>query len=235
MKYTFLLPAYKSSYLKDCLLSILSQTYQDFTVLVSDDFSPEPIYDIIQPFLSDKRVFYRRNPYNIGAEHLVTHWNLLLKMCQSPFFILAGDDDIYESTFLQEIDNLINSNPNSDIFRCKMDKINQDNEIIETEAFSPLFNDSFELIKLLFDKKHLHAIGAYVFRTNKLKELGGFIDFPLAWFSDDGTIIKMSSNGISCTSSTLFHARNSGKNISSRTDNNQALSLKAQATISFLK
>lgn len=43
MKYTFLLPAYKSKYLSDAIKSILRQTYEDFQIIVSDDKSPENI------------------------------------------------------------------------------------------------------------------------------------------------------------------------------------------------
>lgn len=40
-KYTFLLPAYKAAYLEEALVSIRNQTFKDFKVLVSDDYSPE--------------------------------------------------------------------------------------------------------------------------------------------------------------------------------------------------
>ena len=41
MKFSFLVPAYKSCFLKEALLSILSQSYEDYEIIVSDDASPE--------------------------------------------------------------------------------------------------------------------------------------------------------------------------------------------------
>lgn len=45
-KYTFLLPAYKTAFLEEALSSIQSQTYKDFTVIVSDDCSPQPVKEV---------------------------------------------------------------------------------------------------------------------------------------------------------------------------------------------
>lgn len=61
MKYTFLLPAYKKTFLEEAIRSILNQTYTDFKLIISDDCSPEDIYSVVKIFKEDKRLFYRRN------------------------------------------------------------------------------------------------------------------------------------------------------------------------------
>ena len=100
MKYTFLLPAYKVKFLEKALNSIINQTYSDFKVIVSDDCSPENIKAIVDKF-SDERISYRRNSCNIGSKSLVSHWNLLLDLCDTEYFILASDDDVYEKEFFR--------------------------------------------------------------------------------------------------------------------------------------
>ena len=47
MKFSFLVPVYKSRFLKKALLSILSQNYDDYEVIVSDDASPENLKKIV--------------------------------------------------------------------------------------------------------------------------------------------------------------------------------------------
>ena len=89
MKYTFLLPAFKTKYLAEMLNSIQQQTYKDFKVLVSDDFSQEDVYGVCKPYLDDSRFSYRRNEKNIGAEKLVNHWNMLVEMCDTEFLIMS--------------------------------------------------------------------------------------------------------------------------------------------------
>ena len=96
IKYTFLLPAYKPQFLEEALLSIKNQTYTDFCVIVSDDCSPfelKPIYDKV--CAGDSRFSYRRNEENMGGKSLVSHWNLLVEMCETEWLIMASDDDVY--------------------------------------------------------------------------------------------------------------------------------------------
>ena len=65
-------------------------------------------------------------------------------------------------------------------------------------------------------------------------DIGGFINYPLAWFSDDATILKLSENGIGVYSTeTLFSFRQSYENISSARNDKARLTSKYQATRMF--
>lgn len=102
-KYTFLLPSYKARFFEEALLSIKNQTYTDFKVIVSDDCSPEDlksIYDMV--CADDPRFIYRRNEENMGSKSLVSHWNLLVDMCDTEWLIMAGDDDVYDAKFWKQ-------------------------------------------------------------------------------------------------------------------------------------
>lgn len=232
MKYTFLIPAYKSSFFKEALCSIQSQTYKDFLAVISDDCSPEPLYEIAKPFLSDPRFIYRKNKTNIGAEHLVNHWNLLVNECLSPYLIMASDDDYYDHTFLEEMDKLVVKYPNIELFRARLDQIDETGTTIRTEK--PF--DEHEELPSFFSKlfgDHPHAIGQYIFKTSSLKQLGGFQDFPLGWFSDDATAIKCSLKGSVHSSEVLFHFRCSDMNISSKKKDISYGELKLKSTLLF--
>ena len=230
MKYTFLLPAYKTTFLTQALESIQKQTYDDYAVIISDDCSPEPIREVIQPFLTDSRFIYRRNDHNIGAEQLVSHWNILLQQCKSPYLIIAGDDDLYEPVFLEQMDRLVVKNPELYLYRCGVDNIDKEGNSFRTEPPSQAFEDQSAFIDSLFND-HLHGIGNYIFNTDFLKSVGGFIHFPLAWFSDDATALICSKNGVANSPDVLFHARISGMNISSIKP--EYCILKMQSTILF--
>ena len=43
----------------------------------------------------------------MGGKSLVSHWNLLVDMCDTEYFIMASDDDVYEPEFMKEIDSLV--------------------------------------------------------------------------------------------------------------------------------
>lgn len=231
-KYTFLLPAFKGKYLDEMLKSIKAQTYQDFKVLISDDCSPEDLRSICEPYLSDPRFSYRRNEENMGSKSLVSHWNLLVDMCDTEYLIMASDDDVYEPQFLAEIDVLTQRYPQVDLFRGRVRQIDGEGITLAADFQTESFEGQYEFLYTMFCQKRLMCIANYVFRKNALKKNDGFVDFPLAWHSDDATIMKLSEKGVGNTSDILFNFRSSGENIST-TYSKAVLVKKAIADLKF--
>ncbi len=216
MKYTFLLPIYKSAFLKQALQSITSQTFCDFSVIVSDDCSPEPIKEVVDGFANDPRVQYRRNESNFGALRLVDHWNLLLSLCNSEYVIVASDDDVYEPCFLEIVDKLTEKYPNVDLFHARANTIDSEGCVLRSDSVSDEFYDTETLISHYLCADSVLCIGNYIFKTEVLRRIGGFVDFPYAWKSDTATQMSMAINGVANTSEILFGFRMSGQNISSQ-------------------
>ena len=213
-RFTFLLPAYKGAFLNEALRGIQEQTYTDFKVLISDDCSPENIHDICEPYLNDARFSYHRNECNIGGKSLVSHWNLLVRLCDTEYFILVGDDDVYDSQFLERIDYLVAKYPELSLYRARACRINEEGTCFEVERASEEFENQLSFVDSLFLPYQIHCIGNYVFKTKDLVDKGSFMDFPLAWFSDDATVIRCSEKGVANTSESLFRFRKSTINIS---------------------
>lgn len=218
MKYTFLLPAYKGRFLDEMLRSIQAQTYTDFKVIISDDCSPEDLRSICEPYLADERFTYRRNAENMGSKSLVSHWNLLVEMCDTEFLILASDDDVYEPQFLEEIDKLTVKYPGVDLFRGRVRLIDAEGELLEQDMLVEVYFSQLDFLYYFFHKGLQKCVAHYVFRTKALLAHGGFFDLPLAWGSDDATAVMLSENGVCNTSSICFSFRNSGINISTTGD-----------------
>ena len=234
-KYTFLLPAFKGKFLDEMLRSIKAQTYQDFKVLISDDCSPEDLRSICEPYLSDPRFSYRRNEENMGSKSLVSHWNLLVDMCDTDYLIMASDDDVYEPQFLAEIDVLVQKYPQVDLFKGRASDINCLGKIEKTEGQSGglLTHQAFTLH--LYDANAVGGEPAYCYRTKALREKGMFVDFPLAWFSDDATNIMMSVNGCAVTNDALFNFRRTDIQITGKWGNPSVCIEKVKATLLFYK
>lgn len=233
MKYTFLLPAYKTDYLQQSIKSILNQTYNDFIIYVSDDCSPYDIKTIVDSF-NDKRIVYNRNKKNIGGENLIHHWNQILDYCTSEFVIMASDDDLYSPCFLEEIDRLVNKYTDINIFRARVQNIDKDGIIFKKETIYEEFSTQLEYVSQYYYTNHIQCIGNYVFKTKVLKENGGFHYFPLAWFSDFVSTVELAKSGIVNSSSVLFSFRISGKNISSTTKANTHIArLKLKAVLDY--
>lgn len=214
-KFSFLIPAYKDRYLEETLRSILCQTYRNFNIIVSDDCSPFDIKKIVERF-HDERLKYRRNEVNIGAEHLACHWNMLLDITDAEYVILSSDDDMYEPEFLEEINKLIVANPSVNLFRPKIDFIDDSwNTIAEEHINLNCVMTQEEFVYNIVFWRLRSGLQQHVFNRAALKTDGGMADYPYAWFSDDELIMRMSNNGIAITSKVLFHFRCSDISISS--------------------
>ena len=129
-KISVLIICYKQEELiKRAIDSLLSQKEYIYEICVSDDCSPEPVYDVCKRFLQDTRFSYRRNEQNIGGGNLVKHWNMLVEMCETDYCIMSSDDDVYSPTFLEEINNLTEKYPDVCLLRGKAQRINTNGEI----------------------------------------------------------------------------------------------------------
>lgn len=217
IKYTFLLPAYKPNFLEEALRSIKEQTYTDFKVIVSDDCSPHDLKSIFEKTCGDDpRFVFRHNEKNMGGKSLVSHWNLLVDICDTEYFIMASDDDVYEPEFLVEADKLLVKYPKANLLRARSRVIDGEGNIKAEENVTDEWLDNLHFIHRIYQKDWVGGIASFVYRTKHLKEKGNFVDFPSAWFSDDVTNFLMADEGCCMTQEVAFKVRSSDYNISSK-------------------
>ena len=232
MKYSFVLPAYKATYLKEAIDSILQQTYKDFELIIVNDASPEDLYSIVKSY-DDPRIQYYVNKENIGGKDLVAQWNHSISYAKGAYLILASDDDVYDCEFLERMDKLIVRYPKANIFRPRVKTINEYGEIVGVEGYLKEYSSDIEFLQAWVNGWIGSGIPFYIFKREPLLEIGGFAQYPLAWFSDDATVLKLSNNGVVSSSDVLFSFRWSGMSISSKKNSLRSLELKLLATNLF--
>lgn len=233
-KYTFLLPAYKAKYFEEALASIKNQTFKDFKVLVSDDCSPEDLRSIYDKTVGDDSRFeYRRNEVNIGGKSLVAHWNLLVDLCDTELLIMASDDDVYEPTFLEEIDRLTVKYPDVNLFRGRAKNIGENNDLLLKDLFYPEIMDQTHFFNVCFSNSFISCEPNYCYRTNVLKTKGKYVDFPSAWFADDATHLVMAEKGCASTTEIVFGFRKSDISISNTWSDAKDAAKKVEASLAF--
>lgn len=225
------IPAYKSKFLKECIESILSQTYTDFELIIVNDASPENLDKIVNSY-DDNRIRYYKNEQNCGAENVVDNWNKCLSYAKGDFFVLMGDDDTMEPIYLEEFLNLIHKYPDLDVYHCRSYIINDNSEKIELTPSWPEYETVYENIWHRIKSLRQQFISDFVYQTKKLKGNGGFYKLPLAWGSDDlSSYIASVEKGIAHTNTPLFNYRRSSFTISS----NGNIQLKMEAILQEYK
>lgn len=101
-------------YLRECLESFLSQTFDDFEVLISDNASRDATAEICGEYLKrDKRVKYQRLPSNIGA---APNFNWVAERARTDYFKWVAHDDLAEPDFLKRCVERLDDDP--DIVLC---------------------------------------------------------------------------------------------------------------------
>ena len=229
-KVSFILPAYKRRFLHEAIDSILSQTYHDFELIIVDDNSPEKLKEVIEEF-HDERITYHHNEQNIGGKNLVAAWNHAMEFANGEWCVLASDDDIYAPDFLETMMSLVEKYPKVDLFHCRISEINERGEIIRIGDFRNEYETIWEMLYYRGVKRAMQCAPDFLFKRNALKTIGGFIDFPSAFFSDDATWYSLAKDkGIVCSSKCLFKWRMSNINTCGKRDN---LYNKSKAVLDF--
>ncbi len=100
-KITIGLPVYNGEKtIRESLQSVVSQTFADFVLIISDNNSTDNTQSICEEFVKcDKRIMYFRQNKNMGGL-----WNLeyLLNSAKTKYFVWLAADDFWASTFLEK-------------------------------------------------------------------------------------------------------------------------------------
>jgi glycosyltransferase involved in cell wall biosynthesis len=104
-----LLPTYNvQKYILQTLESIVSQSFQEFNLLILDDCSTDNTFEIINFFAkSDPRIKLFRNEENLGV---VNSRNKLFELSKSELLAICDADDIYHPTRLEKQIDFLNNN-----------------------------------------------------------------------------------------------------------------------------
>ena len=100
----------RKEFLTETIQSILNQTYQDFELIVVDNFSNYDFFDLINNFKSEKIIpFQNQNNGIIAVNH-----NFGIKNAKGEFLAFCDDDDSWMPKKLEEQVKILENN-NSDL------------------------------------------------------------------------------------------------------------------------
>ena len=107
------IPAYnQAEYLGDAIRSVLSQTYQDFEIIVVDDGSTDNTPLVANEFSDNIRYIRQENKGLAGAR------NTGIRNAKSTYIALIDSDDIWLPNFLQKMMDLVAEDPDAFVYYC---------------------------------------------------------------------------------------------------------------------
>lgn len=227
-----IMPIYKRRFLKEAIDSVLAQTCRDFELVMVDDKSPENLYEVIQEYPWEKNLEvlpdggkkwvvdgvtlrYYQNEEDIGEKDLVAAWNHAMEYATGEWCVLASDDDLYDSGYLQEMLRLHDKYPMCDLFHSRIAIIDAEGRWTRVGEERIEFETQVQMAYSRGVRRLEQRAPDFMFRKSTLDAMGGFVNFPLAWYSDDATWMALSRHGCACSPRVLFRFRMSGENISS--------------------
>ncbi|WP_428026147.1 glycosyltransferase family 2 protein [Arcobacter sp.] len=122
-KITIGMPVYNGEkYLNTALKSLLTQTYTNFELIISDNDSSDKTSSICKEYAEiDNRIKYIKQKNNIGA---LKNFEFVLKKSSCDYFMWAACDDIWDNTFIENCMNVFSLNKNLGYVFCNIHNIN---------------------------------------------------------------------------------------------------------------
>jgi glycosyltransferase involved in cell wall biosynthesis len=166
-------------YIAEALDSILSQTYRDFELIISDNASTDNTGPICQSYAAkDSRVRYHRNKVNIGVS---ANFNRAFQLSSSEYFKWVACDDICAPYFLEKCVKVLDANPSIVACHSKTGRIDDCGESVGNYGLnlrigSPKPHERFGDLICMDNEAWVLIYG--LMRSNTLKEtqlMGSYI------------------------------------------------------------
>ena len=219
VKFSIFLPAFKAAYLNETIKSIVHQHCGDWELILVNDGSPEDISKMVLPYCSDPRVRYYENEQNLGEKDLVGFWNSNIERCNGEYLVFASDDDVYDLDYLNEMRRLSDIYPECDLLHCRVRHINEQGLISQLSQPAAAYETQADFIYQTLVWGRRLTLQECCFKKESLKQAGGLVRFPVAWYSDWATAFQLAHRGVACSQKVLLSFRMSGHNISEQDKN----------------
>jgi glycosyltransferase involved in cell wall biosynthesis len=131
-KISVLIPTYNyGRYLKEAIASVLSQDFEDYELIVSDDCSSDNTEEVMASYADNKKVRYYRHAVNLG---MVENWNWCLAEARGELIkFVFGDDKISQSDSLGKLHALMETNPSATLGACARLIIDHESKVLTNE------------------------------------------------------------------------------------------------------
>jgi glycosyltransferase involved in cell wall biosynthesis len=135
------------NFIDAALNSIVSQTFRDFELIISDNASTDRTEAICRQYAArDPRVTYIRQPHNLGA---APNYNFVFHQSRGEYFKWAAHDDVLHPHFLEKTVEVLDAHSEVGLVFTKARRIDERGEAVGT--YDQYYGG------MRFDSKHPHV------------------------------------------------------------------------------
>lgn len=194
------IPTYnRREYLKECLKSILNQSFQDFEIIIFDNHSDYDIEELVSQF-DDKRIKLIINEKNLGNRG--NFRKIVNYKFNSKYVMIFHDDDTMHPLLLEKEVKVLEANPDvvfvaTELKFIKDPKKMNDFVKLSKRNKSHIFKDTSSFLKLIFSDFDLCSYST-MYRLNTFEDYPSFDErFFKRFFkwSDRPYLIELSKKG----------------------------------------
>jgi glycosyltransferase involved in cell wall biosynthesis len=164
----------RASWLNDCILSILAQSYEKFEVVISDNASTDETQKVLREF-HDPRLRVVTQKDNIG---IMANWNACLAEAKGDYIVFVSDDDRIAPWLLERCISLVISEPQLSMVLALNDiRLTAESRTLSAVASKTLTTGIYEGSEILLEylKGRISVqMCSLMVRTDILRQAGGF-------------------------------------------------------------
>lgn len=186
-----LMPIYNvERFIKESLLSILNQTYQNIEVIIVDDCSTDSTLKIVKQLaIKDERIKIYKNDTN---ERIVKTLNFAYSQSSGDYILRMDGDDISELDRLEKKMKFLSDHPEIDLVGCSVKSINEEGTELRLKKMPSNVKAINKSVKYTNPVFHI-----WLARREVYERLNGYRD--LLYVEDYDFLLRMMSMGLKFT------------------------------------
>jgi len=170
-------------FLDERMESILSQTFTDWELVISDNYSDDGSWEFFQKFKDDPRIHLLQAP----RRGMYANWNECLSRAVGEYVYIATSDDSMKPELLEKLVPLLEARKDVDLAVCGYDKTDVDGKIlseVEHPDLERFLEDSLktphrresktEFLTMICLGCHWNTLPAVVIRRSLFEKTGQF-------------------------------------------------------------
>jgi glycosyltransferase involved in cell wall biosynthesis len=198
VKFSIILPVKNGGeYVKECVQSILSQSYGDFNLHILENCSTDGTAEWLQT-LKDKRIVIIPSKKSLSIED---NWARILSIQKNEFMTIIGHDDIFDANYLQVMNDLIDQYPDASLYQTHFRFIDAKGNFLRKCKPMNEKQTATEFLHALFINS-IDTMGTgYMMRSKDYNAVNGIPYYPNLLFADHALWIKLTALSYKATTS----------------------------------